>query len=425
LRAKFVDSSVTEVRRFPAGKLWERGSPAYRENVTALSSAACRAAAGAVVLGLLAALPRATRGATLAPPRVDLDQMRLAPEGITAPTADGGRAELTLDPALQREAARLLALARPTTGAILAVDLTTGNVLAWAGFQGGHAAPGVVASTLAPAASLFKIVTTTALLEKHVSPDRTVCIEGGSSRISAENMERPKAGHALCGPFREALGRSRNAVFAQLATRFLGPEDLRGTAARFGFGADAPLDVPASIGSLTVPDGGLAFARAAAGFVGSELSPVGAAELGTTVATKGQVLRFRIVRRAPDYVANERREFMGRAMTETTAHELARMMEVTVHTGTSQKAFTDEDGESYLGDVRAAGKTGTLQPNADEPTTSWFLGFAPSRKPRIALSVLLENGVGWRRKANEVGRDVLRCYFAARGYRGVTLPEGL
>jgi hypothetical protein len=35
------------------------------------------------------------------------------------------------------------------------------------------------------------------------------------------------------------------------------------------------------------------------------------------------------------------------------------------------------------------------------------------------VSVLLENGSVWRRKAVEVARDVLRSYFAARGIGGI------
>jgi cell division protein FtsI/penicillin-binding protein 2 len=378
-----------------------------------------------VLLGLLSLLPRPTHGATIGPPHVNLESLRVGPDGATASVQGGGTAELTLDAPLQRAASRLLAQARPGVGAIVAIDPTTGSVLAWAGFHGGSSAPSIVGSTLAPAASLFKIVTTTALLEKHVSPDRTVCVEGGSSGILLEHLTRPRAGRALCGPFREALGRSRNAVFAQLATHYLRREDLTDAAARLGFGQDAPLDVTAPIGSLDVQEGDLELARAAAGFVGSRLSPVGAAHLGTTVATGGRILQLRIVKSAAGYSMPAHREFVSRAMHESTARELVRMMEVTVHSGTSRETFTDAVGRSYLGDVRAAGKTGTLQPNADEPTTSWFVGFAPSRKPRIVVSVLLENGPGWRRKANEVGRDLLRTYFAARGYRGVTLPDGL
>jgi cell division protein FtsI/penicillin-binding protein 2 len=359
------------------------------------------------------------------PPRIDLDAVRLFETGATAPIAGGGTAELTLDPVLEHAAARLLGSARPLEGAAVAIEARTGRVLAWAGTRNGTPTASVPAATLAPAASLFKIVTTTALLEKHISPALSVCTEGGSSAISAEHLMKPKRGAALCGPFREALGRSRNAVFAQLATRFLRPSDLIGTAERLGFGRDAPVDVPAKIGTLAVPEGELDLARAAAGFVGSRLSPVGAAELAYTVASGGRVGRIRLIERADGYEAPRRREFLSRAMREGTARELARMMEVTVHSGTSREVFSNEEGKNYLGDVRVAGKTGTLRAGDDEATTSWFVGFAPSRAPRIVVSVLLENGDVYREKANEVGRDLLRTYFAARGFRGVTMPKVL
>ena len=101
------------------------------------------------------------------------------------------------------------------------------------------------------------------------------------------------------------------------------------------------------------------------------------------------------------------------------------MMEVTVREGTSFEAFRDPKAGSYLGGIRVAGKTGTLQATARGATTSWFVGFAPSRAPRVVVSILLENGALYRKKANEVGRDLLRAYFAARGHRGVTMPEVL
>jgi cell division protein FtsI/penicillin-binding protein 2 len=305
------------------------------------------------------------------------------------------------------------------------IEVRSGRVLAWAGSRGGVASPSVASTTLAPAASLFKIVTTTALLEKFVDPALPVCTAGGSSAISTEHLSKPKSGAALCGPFREALGRSRNAVFAQLATRFLRTTDLVGTAERFGFGRDAPVDVPAKLGTLEVPASELDLARTAAGFVGSRLSPVGAAELAATIAAGGRVVRMRLVDRADGYEAPRRRQLMARAMREGTAREVTKMMEVTVHSGTSRDVFTDEDGLNYLGDVRVAGKTGTLQAGEADTTTSWFIGFAPSRAPRVVVSVLLENGAMYREKANEVGRDLLRAYFGTRGYRGVSVPAAL
>jgi cell division protein FtsI/penicillin-binding protein 2 len=92
------------------------------------------------------------------------------------------------------------------------------------------------------------------------------------------------------------------------------------------------------------------------------------------------------------------------------------MLEVTVETGTSRGAFTAPDGRRYLPAIRVAGKTGTLRPGrGDDTMTSWFVGFAPSRSPEIVISVMLVNGRTYRRKANEVARDLLRAYFHAHG----------
>jgi cell division protein FtsI/penicillin-binding protein 2 len=93
------------------------------------------------------------------------------------------------------------------------------------------------------------------------------------------------------------------------------------------------------------------------------------------------------------------------------------MLEVTVETGTSRGAFTAPDGKRYLPGIRVAGKTGTLRPEQREDTmTSWFVGFAPSRSPEIVVSVMLVNGHTYRRKANELARDLLRTYFRAHGH---------
>jgi cell division protein FtsI/penicillin-binding protein 2 len=99
-----------------------------------------------------------------------------------------------------------------------------------------------------------------------------------------------------------------------------------------------------------------------------------------------------------------------------TAQRLTRMLEVTVETGTSRAAFTGPDRKRYLPGIRVAGKTGTLRPGqGDETTTSWFVGFAPSRSPEVVVSVMLVNGSTYRRKANELARDLLRTYFRSHG----------
>jgi penicillin-binding protein A len=352
-------------------------------------------------------------------PAVRLERIELRDHQAVAPAGELW-ASLTLDVELQRQAQRQLARARPQQGAIVALDVVTGQVLVWAETR---AESSLLYEAQAPAASLFKLVTTMALFERGgVLPQSRVCTNGGQHGIYRRHLEKATGPEALCTPFSQALGHSRNAVYAQLASQHLLRSDLVEIAGRIGFNGLVPFDVDVELGSLDVPYNDLEFARTAAGFTGSRLTPLGAAYLAFLVANRGRAARLSIVKSLGAYRAPEARQDLERVFSESTAHRLVRMMEVTVHSGTSLGAFSDEQGQSYLGSVRVAGKTGTLQLERGSPTTSWFTGFAPSRKPRIVIAVLLQNGRIWHRKANEVARDVLRQYFAQRGFWGVAMP---
>jgi cell division protein FtsI/penicillin-binding protein 2 len=103
---------------------------------------------------------------------------------------------------------------------------------------------------------------------------------------------------------------------------------------------------------------------------------------------------------------------MGQAFKKDTADKLTKMLEVTTRSGTSAKAFAPIEGRPH---VSVAGKTGTLMFEKPKRLVSWFAGFAPSRKPEVAVAVLLANDEKWWRKGNEVARDVLDAYFDTAG----------
>ena len=374
-------------------------------------------------LGRVAPCPAQSSPPT--PLRVDLRRLSYASDGVHAHLVDGTPARLTLDVDLQRTANRLLANARPARGAIVAVDARSGRVLVWA--ERGSTPRGrgdVLLEARSPAASVFKVVTAATLLESaHVQPSQQVCTSGGEHRIQLKHLHRPHQGVAECGPFATALGRSRNAVFAQLATRYLKPGQLLATGEALGFNGEVPFETEVPVGRLTVPDDALGFARTATGFEGSTLSPLGGAYLAYVVASGGQAVRLRIVDSAGDYQAPKRREVLERVLRPSTATQLRKMMEVTVRSGTCWRAFTDDSGKRYLPGISVAGKTGTLWVSSARTTTSWFIGFAPSRHPRIVVSVMLDNGRLWRRKANELARDLLRSYFEAPPRPDTALPS--
>jgi penicillin-binding protein A len=362
--------------------------------------------------GLLAFAARAGESRSPAPTQSAASSSQQRP-----PQAES---DSTLDPALQETTRRLLAAARPVKGGIVAVHAPTGRILVWQEYRRpGHTGhPLTEASTAA--ASLFKIVTTVALFERSpVLPTTSVCISGGEREIERFHLTPPRAvPNIRCQPFGQALGFSRNAVFAQLATEHLLRQDLVDVAERLGFNRPLPFDVPAQMGNLSVPYNDLEFARTAAGFQGSTLSVLGGAQLAYLIASGGRPRRMTLKAApelAPPAFADD-----PPALRASTAERLRRMLEVTIHSGTSLEAFSDPRGVSYLGSIRVAGKTGTLRPSTQGPTASWFVGFAPSRSPELIVSVMLDNSPVWRRKANHVARDVMRAYFQNRP--GVSFP---
>jgi cell division protein FtsI/penicillin-binding protein 2 len=116
-------------------------------------------------------------------------------------------------------------------------------------------------------------------------------------------------------------------------------------------------------------------------------------------------------------------QVVRRAMEESTADAVTSMMEQTVANGTSYKSFHDKNGKPYLPDIRVAGKTGTLIKRAkDGPYYTWFVGFAPSREPQVAISVMVANHLKWHVKATNLACDMLRVYFADKKAPGVKDP---
>ena len=375
------------------------------------------------LLGVL--IPRVSRGDSIEPPAIRHDQIVWEDDVAFSPLRSGhGRARLTLNHELQSTAHQLLSRAHPVTGAVIALDARSGRVLVWAAFD--REARGVEAPLLDsyPAASLFKIVTTAALLEHtKIQGRKRFCTRGGQHGIERRHLDPPKPGTTVrCDSFQVALGLSRNAVYAQLATHYLTRSQLASTAQALGFNETLPFDFPAQLGRLQLPYNDLEFARAAAGFQDSSITPLGAAHLAHTIAARGERRRIYLVDAAPGYSRPKGGQRLGRALRVETARRLRNMMEITITSGTSYETFTDAEQRPYLGRLNVAGKTGTLRRNSDGPTTSWFVGFAPSRKPQIIVSVVLQNAPVWRQKANELGRDLMRAHFANRGFRGVTHP---
>jgi cell division protein FtsI/penicillin-binding protein 2 len=317
-------------------------------------------------------------------------------------------------------------------GAVVLMDVATGKLLVYANHVEKGPPRDLCAEATAPSASVFKIVTAAALVEDaHLGPDTKQCYSGGEQRINSVDLVDDPQRDRWCTTLAGALGRSINTVFARLAKQHLAPTQLEAMARRFGYGQPFAFDVPVQPSALHVPTEPLEFARTAAGFWNTTLSPLEAAELSAIVAREGEAVRPSVVDKvvaanavawsAPDGPVTHR------VVSRETASQLAAMMEHTVSEGTSWRAFHDGKGGAFLPGVIVAGKTGTLTDAETKRYYTWFTGFAPNHPQpgvrQVAVAVLVVNGPTWQVKANVIARDVLRAYFAEHDVTGVTRPS--
>lgn len=355
--------------------------------------------------------------AAMAPPFAGLDLSHIAFDGTepVAPLPNHRVAHLTIDARLQKIAVATLKQHKLPEASIVMMDPDTGAILAYAS-RSDHPRDLAIEAT-APSASVFKLVTASALVEKDgATPQTRECFpRSAEQRVVASDLIRDPLRDKWCMTLATAMGKSENAVFARMAHDHLDKASLENAARNLGYGAPIAFDVPVQPSKLEIPEEPLQFSRTAAGFWNTTLSPIHAALISATVARDGDMPRAHVVARVTaegGRVEYEAKPESHRAITEAAAQALTTMMEHTVSEGTSYRAFHDARRTPFVPAI-VAGKTGTL--SSEDHLYTWFTGFAPSHaKPgekRVAIAVLVVNRPKWHVKANVVAREMLREYF--------------
>ena len=374
-------------------------------------------------LALTASPPSAHRTSTnvarvVTPPFADIYIANAKPgaDGWVVPRRDGTRAVLTIDHGLQSHVRSLFGRYDVPAGGLVAIDPKTGEVLAYVGYEAGKGdSARVLTDPDAPAASIFKIITASALLDAGVKSSTSVCYGGGMrGLVAADLIDSPKRDR-WCATMADALGYSINAVFAKLADRHIDEARMTQYVSAFGFGQRLPFDLPTTPSPVDVPGSRLERARMVAGFWHSQMSPLHGALVAATIANDGKMPYAAIVDRIESRTGETLYEHTPRTFRQVlprhTAELAGEMMTNTVTKGTAKKAFYDSKGRPFLPGIRIAGKTGTLSRYNPHRTYNWWVGYAPVDDPKIAVAVLVVNEPKWRIKASYVAREALREYL--------------
>ncbi len=347
----------------------------------------------------------------------------LAAGGLVQELSDGHKILLTVDPVLQDAALQIFRNREVPYAAAVMLDVRDNSVLVLAGHSSMDPKVDpleVVATAWAPAASVFKLVTTAALLETDaVTATTRVCFSGGLHGITDEELRDDPARDTQCENLADAVAHSYNLVIGKLALAHLGQQQLAEVARKFGFESDLPFEFNVERSPAHIPSDAIERAKVAAGFWNIDMSPVHGAVLASIFATGGMLRPPHVIAQVigPDGTdLTPAPPKADRAISRELAELIGQMMVATTTQGTARGSFRDGAGHDYIEGVTVAGKTGSLTGRRSPSLNyNWFIGYAPADRPEIAFAVLLANEPKWRIKAHYAARRLVQLYVERRG----------
>jgi len=334
------------------------------------------------------------------------------------------------------------------TGAAVAIDIKTGEVLALASKPDydlrkfaprlGHADAADITAREAwtnlaiggafPPGSTFKILTSIAGLRRGVlNPTQPIADCQGAIRIGNRDFvcdnRRGQHGEVLLP---EAIAHSCDIYFFG-AGRLITPDLLADEGRRFHLHQRTGIELPHETGRMVIPDptykenvigekwfpGDTANMSIGQGYV--LVTPLEMACFAASVA-RNEVFTQPTLLHNPDAPV-QRTESIGLTPTQRAA-----LIEGMVGTTTYGTASTLNLDLFKIPGVRIAGKTGTAQKKVTKDgktgniNFAWFICFAPADNPEIAMAVMIEGetlgeNFGGGRYAAPVAGEVLKKYF--------------
>ena len=340
---------------------------------------------------------------------------------------------LTLDADLQNIVEDQMA---GKTGAVVVLDVPTGEILAMASAPGfdptvfvesarkkdrqlvlkDHKRPLVnrAISGVYPAGSVFKTMVGLAGLESRSIKADTRYYCSGEFQLGDTTFHCwRKHGHGTVD-LEEALKYSCNVFFYRAGLQ-TGETRIQAMAGAFGLGAKTGILLPNEASGLLPMEewkrahglgawkkGDTVNLAIGQGYM--LVTPIQMAELGACLGSGG-------IWRTPMIVRNDARFAPFAREISLNRENLKKILQGMI------RVVNDKDATGYsahLDNIVAAGKTGTVQTHLDRANKkdhAWFVGFAPAEDPKIAISVIAEGAGSGGLAAAPIAREIFKAYF--------------
>jgi cell division protein FtsI/penicillin-binding protein 2 len=341
-------------------------------------------------------------------------------------TLHTGKVSLTvhfsLDTGLQQSVLKNFNRYHPKYGAAVAINPHTGRVLVLAEYHNPEEAPlaqDLYCRSILPAASIMKIITAAAGIEKGSLTAASTIRTAGNNHTLYHFQLTPELKNYRDVTLEEAFAYSINPVFARIGLYTIGAASMREYLQKFGFNEPVPFDLQTDASHAVVSDSAYTLAELTSGFNQStSISPMFGALLAAMVSNRGYMPVPTLVDSITDIRTGER---LYAATTQTwrspvqtrTASELCTLMRAVARFGTARKSFVYIKQSQNFGAIEYGGKTGNIELDGTG-RVDWFVGFArnPSdSSQQIALAVVTVHGPYWTVHSSFLGAETIRTFI--------------
>lgn len=329
------------------------------------------------------------------------------------------RVDTSLDPSLQQFLLKQLEGSISRQTGIVVLEAETGRILAMAGFDKTSDETNPCVESQFPAASIFKIVTAAAALETcGLDPNSTLTFNGGKYTLYKSQLQERVHRHTSRVTLEDAFAQSINPVFGKLGALRLGPEVLNRYGDAFGFNRRIDFEMALAPSHLKLTGDAFEWAEVASGFNRrTTLSPMHGALISAAILNRGRMPQPTIIDSVVDQngivLYKREKSSIGRMINPETCDKVQQLMQGTVRSGTSRKAFRGFQKDRILSRLVIGGKTGSINNQARDARIDWFVGFAEEKNGRnaIALAIVVAHEDLIGTKASAYARMAITHYF--------------
>jgi peptidoglycan glycosyltransferase len=302
---------------------------------------------------------------------------------------------------------------------IVVLNPTTGKILSMVGYDKTNQYNNPCIDNRFPAASVFKIVTAAAAIEKCAFDSGSILkYNGRKHTLYKSQLKRRTNRYTNRITFKDSFAQSVNPVFGKIGAFYLGKTVLENYAAAFGFNRNIDFEIPLAQSSVSLFDEPYQWAKVASGFnQETTLSPLHGALITSAILNQGRLIEPTIVDRITDetgqVIYRSHLITLNQAITPKASKVVNNLMKATIRTGTCRTAFRGYRKDRILSKLNIGGKSGSIDNKAHDARYDWFVGFAEEKDGpgKLVISVIVAHKKYIGTRASHYARMAMKQYF--------------